>query len=154
MSKWFVLEGDWGGQIYATIPVSMAPSRNRLEAALLIIDALQWPCNDGGTSCYESEGHSSADGICGGMGGGATEDSLWLHDGLLSNLKSWVPEFFAGRAGLPSPQKMFEWVFYGDEFLRAVHSKKHWSQVWRCIIRLHDEAATILEHEEESRVNK
>jgi len=90
--KWLVLEGDWGGQIYLTIPpelVSLYLSRYPLAAVSLLlqeIDRFAWGCNDDdGASAYILEPDAEDlefGGIAGGMGGGRLTGSLWLHDGL------------------------------------------------------------------------
>ncbi len=52
--QWIVLEGDWGGQVYATIPVHLMPAwarRKRIRKALRRIDRLNWKQSDG-TSVY------------------------------------------------------------------------------------------------------
>ncbi len=49
--RWFVLEGDWGGQVYASVPVRLVPAwgrRKRVRKALALLNRLNWPGqNDG-----------------------------------------------------------------------------------------------------------
>jgi hypothetical protein len=115
MSKWFVLEGDWGGQVYLTIPIAMTTAE-RARQALRIIDALEWFCNDRqGASFYTQEGRPG-DGVWGGMGGGLLAEDLWLHSDLKPSLQLWVTRFLRGDAPLPSPEEMTEWFFAEDWF--------------------------------------
>ncbi len=75
--QWFVLEGDWGGQIYATVPAHLMPTwarRKRVRKALAHIDRLNWKQPDG-TQTYiiQDFGPLDATAVYAGV---ATEDEL------------------------------------------------------------------------------
>lgn len=80
---WLVLEGDWGGQIYLTVPWHLVGENAKIGNLLTRLDKLCWPYNKGdGASAYLIDGVTV--GVCGGMGGGGlNEDGLWLHPALL-----------------------------------------------------------------------
>jgi len=80
---WLVLEGDWGGQIYLTIPWDQIGPKARIKTLHRELDAIAWPSNDGGAlwdlyDPVELDGKPE-DGYGGGMGGGKLEDALWMH---------------------------------------------------------------------------
>jgi len=89
---WLVLEGDWGGQIYLTVPWQFVGRRARIKTLLTKFDRLAWGCNGGdGSSAYiyrKDESHLEMEreagclcGVSGGMGGGGLfEDTPWMHD--------------------------------------------------------------------------
>ncbi len=109
MSKWFILEGDWGGQIYLTIPIAKTTAE-RAQQALRIIDAVEWSCNERrGASFYTQDGQPG-DGVWGGMGGGLLTEGLWTHHHLNPALKLWVASFLIGEANLPNPETMADWL--------------------------------------------
>lgn len=105
--QWYVLEGDWSGQVYATVPTSLVQGRNarkRIWTALRLMDRLGWGCNDGqGTdllldsqtptemttndwSLQETfvRGWKLAGRTFGGVGGGRlVHGDLWLHPEIL-----------------------------------------------------------------------
>ncbi len=81
---WLVLEGDWGGQIYVTVPWRLVVADARVDLLLSELDRIAWSCNDGAgcfSHLYDPRlcGDLPVDGVSGGMGGGALEDGLWLH---------------------------------------------------------------------------
>jgi hypothetical protein len=43
----YVFEGDYGGQLYLTVPVACVGEGAKLEELLSVLDALAWPCNEG-----------------------------------------------------------------------------------------------------------
>lgn len=57
--KWVVIEGDWGGQLYMTIPRHMLPIELDIDTLDIVarkLDKNQWSCNDGqGMSIVEVE---------------------------------------------------------------------------------------------------
>lgn len=75
-----VLEGDWGGQVYLTVPVDRLGPDAQLEALLLHLDRIAWPSNEGqGTRVYREDAMLD-EGIPVGMGGGCVfSDAVWLH---------------------------------------------------------------------------
>ena len=82
---WLVFEGDWGGQIYLTVPSHLVGEEAHVSELLMKLDAFAWDCNEGdGCSTYEydpaSFGGTAEDGVSGGMGGGELRDGLWLHE--------------------------------------------------------------------------
>ncbi len=108
--EYWVLEGDYGGQVYLTIPKHYA-TQAKVAAALCIIDALEWDCNGSeGASYYRARGNIG-DAVWGGMGGGQTAEGLWLHKDLLPSLKTWLQRFFSGQSGLPTAEEMYRWFF-------------------------------------------
>ena len=97
---WLVMEGDWGGQLYLTVPLTRLGPKANPEQLLLELDKKAWECNEGdGTRMYlyspsamwkqmeadddpdEEDPWSPEDAYCisGGMGGGFCHDGLWLH---------------------------------------------------------------------------
>ena len=122
----WVLEGDWGGQIYLSVKVG-AVKEERLEAALRIIDIVEWTCNEcDGASMYQEVAGGYGEGISGGMGGGryATTERIWIHDGLNSGLKTWVEAFLFGEVELPTIEQIFGWLIQEDRSLRFPGNRK------------------------------
>ena len=75
-----VLDGDYGGQVYATCPVKhLNPTitHEQLEAICKQLSAVEWNQDDDWQVSYQIKevGH----GVWGGMGGGRVEDGLWMH---------------------------------------------------------------------------
>jgi hypothetical protein len=60
-----ILQGDWGGQIYAVIPVRMIRcSTNTLQQLLLDLDTEAWSCNENeGASIYYERVNSKGPGL-------------------------------------------------------------------------------------------
>jgi hypothetical protein len=89
-----ILQGDWGGQIYAVIPASMirCPT-DALHRLLLDLDTKAWSCNDneGASICYERK--PAGTGVGGGMGGGASTGDLWVHaefEGVVEQIRAVI----------------------------------------------------------------
>lgn len=75
-----ILQGDWGGQIYAVIPASMIQCTPEvLRQLLLDLDSAAWSCNENEGASIYYERKPAGTGIGGGMGGGASTGSLWIH---------------------------------------------------------------------------
>ena len=75
-----VLEGDWGGQVYLTVPVVHLGPDAQLEALLQHLDRIAWPSNEGQGARVYREDATLDEGIPGGMGGGCVfPDAVWLH---------------------------------------------------------------------------
>ena len=75
-----ILQGDWGGQIYAVIPALMIRcSTNTLRKLLLDLDTEAWSCNENEGASIYYERKPAGTGVAGGMGGGASTGQLWLH---------------------------------------------------------------------------
>ena len=80
---WLVLEGDWGGQIYLTVPWKLLGADPKVLPLLKSLDREAWSCNRGeGRQAYllspRERGQKTRD-VTGGMGGGRLTDGLWLH---------------------------------------------------------------------------
>jgi hypothetical protein len=76
-----VLEGDWGGQIYATVPARLVRcDEQALERLLRDLDPIAWPGNeeDGARVFYERV--PVGGGVAGGMGGAVVMDGVWVHE--------------------------------------------------------------------------
>lgn len=97
---WLVLEGDWGGQIYLTVPFALVGPNARIFDLLREIDGHEWSCNEGdgaGALLYSPEASlQEMISMCpeieqelvdqlreakmhysGGCGGGELTDGLW-----------------------------------------------------------------------------
>jgi hypothetical protein len=75
-----VLQGDWGGQIYAVIPVRMIRcSEHTLQNLLLHLDTEAWSCNENEGASIYYERKPAGTGVAGGMRGGASTGQLWVH---------------------------------------------------------------------------
>ncbi len=74
-----IMEGDYGGTIYLTIPVTLIQcSEETLEQLLLDIDARYWGDTDGCNLSFERIPATTTR-VAGGMGGGVIQSTLWLH---------------------------------------------------------------------------
>jgi len=75
-----ILQGDWGGQVYAVIPArTIYCSIDKLQRLLLDLDTEAWSCNDNEGASIYFERKPSGTGVAGGMGGGASTGGLWIH---------------------------------------------------------------------------
>lgn len=76
-----IMEGDWGGQIYLTCPMTLVKcGENALKSLLLDLNQIAWPGNEGeGTGIYYEQ-RVCGELIAGGMGGGLSKDCLWVHE--------------------------------------------------------------------------
>ena len=108
--QYWILEGDWGGQIYLSVPVDTVEP-GRVEAALCIVDTVEWTCNEGGgRSAFQKKGRPGRP-IFGGMGGGFFPSGrIWTHPRLNPDLKVWVEQFIFGEVSLPTIGKVVEWL--------------------------------------------
>ncbi len=93
---WLIFEGDWGGQIYLTVPLSLIGPRALILTLSRKLDDIAWDCNGGdGSSIYiyspSATTHQMAEFDCdpvtdlrhigGGMGGAQiSEKAVWIHD--------------------------------------------------------------------------
>lgn len=90
-----VMEGDWGGQIYLTVPRAVvACTEDVLHQLLADIDAIQWQEPEG-ASLYVDQ-YRAGDGVLGGMGGGLVTEGVWLHE-RLERLRQPIEAVLAGR---------------------------------------------------------
>ena len=93
-NAYVVFEGDYGGQIYLTCPMSKINCDEKILKQLLSdIDAY---CFDylNSTGIYY-EVHQTNEGIAGGMGGGITKTDVWIHPkvvelGIASHIKQVI----------------------------------------------------------------
>ncbi len=75
-----VLEGDWGGTIYATCPVRLIRcDEGTLGQLLRDLDAVIWPGQPDGAGIYYERLPAGSQ-VPGGMGGGMVIDEVWVHD--------------------------------------------------------------------------
>lgn len=73
-----IFEGDDGGTVYLTIPVSeVACDEPALRQLLIDIDAMCWSDSSMTRIVYETVPLGAS--VAGGMGGGQVVDGLWLH---------------------------------------------------------------------------
>lgn len=74
-----VLEGDWGGQIFATCPSRLVEcSHDALMRLTLDLDSVMWGEPDGASVRYEVRAVGSS--VPGGMGGAEIVEGVWVHD--------------------------------------------------------------------------
>jgi len=84
-----ILEGDWGGTVYMTVPLRHVPNATEADFNNLAegLERIFWDCNfdgegaDGGQGVYY-KGIPSNTGVTGGMGGGVVLDNVWINDQL------------------------------------------------------------------------
>lgn len=94
-NSYIIMEGDYGGQIYLTIPTKQAKcSSKNLKILLNWIDKRVWD-NNGGASIYYEE-FLPGDIIGGGMGGALAKNNLWLHENI-NELKKIITLFIKGK---------------------------------------------------------
>ena len=85
---WVVVQGDWGGTIYFTVPAKLVKcsSQDLLDIAYKVdLSPQGWDCNEGeGLQIWYQSG-TLGDSVPGGMGGGTLTDTLWVHE----SIESW-----------------------------------------------------------------
>jgi hypothetical protein len=75
-----ILQGDWGGQIYAVIPARMIHcSVDALRTLLRDLDTQAWLCNENEGAAIYYERKPLGSGVAGGMGGGVSTGEIWVH---------------------------------------------------------------------------
>ena len=73
-SLWLVLEGDYGGQIYLTLPWRLVRKGAKIARLLCELDQFAWECNGGdGTDVHV------VDGDCNWLDVDMLKDGLWVH---------------------------------------------------------------------------
>jgi hypothetical protein len=94
-----ILEGDDGGQIYATCPASrVGCSQAALEQLLHDVDDLVWRDPRSSRLCFERLPVGSA--VPGGMGGGRIEAAVWVHEDLTKlGVDEAIQDVVEGRRG-------------------------------------------------------
>ncbi|MCU6792613.1 hypothetical protein OB236_10825 [Paenibacillus sp. WQ 127069] len=93
--SYVIMEGDWGGQIYLSCPMSLVEcSEEELQTLLIDLDKVAWGCNDVYGRGLYYEIHFSEEGI----GGGMITDTLWVHDEFIEkNLKDQIYLVISGE---------------------------------------------------------
>jgi hypothetical protein len=93
---WLVLEGDWGGQIYLTIPIALLKKFDTNTIRKIgwlhqAIDREQWKSNDDDGRAAQIVFSTNPDkGVAGGMGGGKLlKGKVWFHPDL--DAAKWAP---------------------------------------------------------------
>lgn len=102
-TAYIVFEGDWGGIIFATLPVRLIPSHVDEEKLFSLGKALEisyWGDNfhrhgipDGGYGVYYQQ-LAAGSGVWGGMGGGRATDGLWMHGKLRDAERQLIADTF------------------------------------------------------------
>jgi len=107
---YFVLEGDWGGQIYLTVPVSQVKvSEGRVLELLKLIDKVSWDCNEGDGASLQIITTRPNMPVSGGMGGGMHTSDLWMHPMTPKSLRDLAGKFLKGELDkLPSENEIAE----------------------------------------------
>lgn len=91
--SYMIMEGDYGGQIYLSIPVKLIKCDYKdLEKLLEKIDL--WRESDGSKIYFEE--FEIGQGVPGGMGGGLATDKLWLHK-KLEKQRHEIQSFLDGK---------------------------------------------------------
>ncbi|MBC5810303.1 MAG: hypothetical protein GIW95_05535 [Candidatus Eremiobacteraeota bacterium] len=95
-----IFEGDFGGQLYAVVPVSsIRCDEAMLQALLAALDRLQR--DDPSSAGLSFETFAPGDAIAGGMGGAVASPTLWLHEALRARaIRSAVAAVVADRGAL------------------------------------------------------
>ncbi|MEK6949770.1 MAG: hypothetical protein AABX34_06100 [Nanoarchaeota archaeon] len=96
--SYIIMEGDWGGQIYLSVPVNKIKcDYQTLKNLLDEIDRKEWECNKGDGSGIYFERKNAGKGITGGMGGGISTDDLWVHEDL-NKIKNKISAVLNGKS--------------------------------------------------------
>ena len=102
---YLIMDGDYGGQIYLTIPARLVESdMSVLQHLLVDIDSFEFSNPD--TASLHFERYSPRSSVVGGKGGGRILKGLWIHPSLIAaGLNAdGVKDVLAGRADrLPAP---------------------------------------------------
>lgn len=75
---YLVFQGDYGGQIYLTVPWAKVGPNAKIDELLETMDRCRWH-DQNGASAYIYDAKPGEMGIAGGMGGLQLTDSLCLH---------------------------------------------------------------------------
>ncbi len=92
-----IFEGDYGGQIYVVVPVSLIKcTEQELKQLLSDLDALEWKDESGARVYYERRPIGS--GVPGGMGGAVVTQDIWIHQNFVKlQLDSAIREVLGGK---------------------------------------------------------
>ncbi len=152
-----ILEGDWGGQIYATCPAKRVRcSEQQLSQLLTDLNRIAWPGNekhgDNDGSAIHYEPRPVGSGVSGGMGGGRVVDGVWVHEEFVElGISDQIREVFEGE------RERLSTVF--DRVLIIMcESKRHLAELlervtWPCegavrvikVVRRYEEAESEVE---------
>jgi hypothetical protein len=88
---YLVLEGDWGGQIFLTVPWHKVGPEAKIVTLLDKMNKAAWSCNvsaaDDGSNVKFFLAEASQSGVPGGMGGGLLTNGVWMHDDFANRRK-------------------------------------------------------------------
>ena len=90
-----VIEGDWGGTIYCTVPAKhVRCSESQLQGLATALERAFWDNCACGEDPHGGEGvfFTTRDYASGGMGGGLIVDGLWVHASLPEDLFDLIKE--------------------------------------------------------------
>jgi hypothetical protein len=101
-----IFYGDWGGQVYATVPVRLfLPEMGRKEIHELAVRLEQacWSCNvseddPSGGAMVRFEIKEPGTGVIGGMGGGWVGDQAWTNPDISDIAKEFILEKLSDAA--------------------------------------------------------
>lgn len=97
-NSYVVADGDWGGQVYFTIPAAeVACSEERVRQLVREVDQVCWGGQEEGSLGVNFRSGTPGEGVVGGMGGGVLRGGLWVHDEI-SQL-GWKPAIGRVLAG-------------------------------------------------------
>jgi hypothetical protein len=74
-----ILEGDWGGTIFATCPARLVRCDQGLDQLLHDVNEIVWPGQPEGSRVYY-ERLPIGSGVPGGGAGGVVVEGVWVHD--------------------------------------------------------------------------
>jgi hypothetical protein len=105
LDAYAILEGDYGGQTYVTVPAKLVRCDEQVLRSLLQdLDELGWDNPEGRKLTYWK--HKMGEHFGGGMGGAEARDDVWVHERLLElRLEDRIRKVIAGEAprlGLPA----------------------------------------------------
>jgi hypothetical protein len=130
-----VMEGDSGGQIYLTCPVSIVRcDQDTLNKLLNDLNDLSW--GDGEGLYYEVLPPGT--GVGGGMGGGIVLDQVWLHEEFEQmQLRSEVEEIIAGLRSNMRPETLARAAEFkkNDPFFRCRRSDFQVDAAWNLVLK-------------------
>jgi len=85
-----IIEGDYGGQIYLTIPARLVRrSERELWELAYLLDGWEWDEVEGNGVFFER--HPAGSVLEGGMGGGMVGHGLWMHPDLFVDRRKRLP---------------------------------------------------------------
>ncbi len=115
-----ILEGDYTGQCYLTVPMRIVNCQEKELVQLLYdVDEICWSEIEGTRLTYAQ--HKPGDLIDSGMDGGLTQEGLWMHKDIIElGLESRIRSVLSGQASrLGSPEELARWRAALLSYLRA-----------------------------------